>query len=90
MEWFRIGYIDEIDRDGVIQCITEEATEIVKSSQTHSNPIEQSEQQKDSQTTKDHTQDTESDTHPPPAKKLKLGGRVKLGKILIPEDIAKQ
>ena len=33
---FRMGYIDEIDKDGVIERITEEATEIVKSSQTHS------------------------------------------------------
>ena len=78
---FRTGYIDDIDRDGVIQRITEEATEIAKSSQTHSNPTEQSEQQKDSQTTEDHTQDTESDTHPPYVKKLKLGDRVKLGKF---------
>ena len=35
---FRTEYTDEVDKDGVIQRITEEATEILRSSQTHSNP----------------------------------------------------
>ena len=87
---FRTEYTDEVDKDGVIQRIIEEATEIVRSSQAHSNPSEHQD---------GHTEDTDPDTHPPPAKRHKLGGRVKLGAILkkpdassrsqTPSDIAK-
>ena len=88
---FRTEYTDEVDKDGVIQRMTEEATEIISCSQAHSSPPEQSEGQDG------HTEDP--DTHPPPAKRLKLGGRIKLGSILkkpdassrgqTPSDIAK-
>ena len=54
---FRTEYTDEVDKDGVIQRITEEATEIVRSSQAHSNPPEHQD---------GHTDDT--NLQPTPAK----------------------
>ena len=53
-------YTDEVDKYGVIECINEEAIEIVRSSQAHSNPPEQSEHQDG------HTDDT--NLQPTPAK----------------------
>ena len=93
---FRTAYIDDIDKDGVIQRVTEEASEMVQSCQQQSDPADMTESQNEGQ----HTEDVESDTHLPPTKKQKLGGRIKLGRILkkpdsssrilTPLDIAKQ
>ena len=81
---FRTGYIDEIDRDGVIQRITEEATEIAKNLSNTQPPLNNMRNKRTLRLLKI---------------KLKLGGRVKLRKILkkpdasfqrlTPEDVVK-
>lgn len=78
---FRTEYTDEVEKDGVIERITEEATEIVRSFQAHSSASEHQDS---------HSEDKDADTHPPPAKRLKLGGRVRLGTILKKPDASSQ
>ena len=60
---FRVGFIDDIDKDGVIQQVTEEASGIARSSQKHPDHTDESEHQKDTPEAQD--------SHPLPAKKQK-------------------